>query len=93
MAAGFDPVAFWQITPRLFDLHMRGATKRLQREAEIENRSAYNTAALTGGAMAGRLPRYESVFRQPLRAGARQSSEVLEANLRALAKAWGATSS
>ena len=91
MAAGFDPAAFWCITPRLYDLHMRGALKRLEREAETINRHAYNSAALSAGAMKGKLPKYEQVFRAPIKPGAAQSADVLEANLRAMARAWGAT--
>lgn len=90
VAAGFDPAAFWGITPRLFDLHMRGAVKRLEREAETLNRHAYNSAALSAGAAAGKLPKYDKVFGKALKPGVAQSAEVLEANLRALARAWGA---
>lgn len=35
MAAGFDPVAFWLQTPRLYGAAMAGAAKRIQREAEL----------------------------------------------------------
>lgn len=90
IAAGFDPAAFWGLTPRMMDLHMQGAVRLLQREAETINRHAYNAAALTGAAMAGKLPRFDTVFRQKLRPGAAQPAEVLDANLRALARAWGA---
>lgn len=70
---------------------MQGAIKRMEREAEAANLQTYNGAALTGAAMAGKLPKFERVFRPHLRAGAPQSSEILEANLRALARAWGAS--
>lgn len=90
MAAGFDPGSFWGLTLRLFDLHMRGAVKRIEREAEISNRHAWNNAAMTGAAMSGKLKRFDEVFRRRPKAGAVQSAEVMEANLRALAKAWGA---
>lgn len=90
VAAGFDPAAFWGLTPRLFDLHMQGAIKRFEREAEGSNRQTYNAAALTGAAMGGKLPKFEKVFRPRIKPGAAQPAEVLEANLRALARAWGA---
>lgn len=70
---------------------MQGAARRIEREAEISNRQAYNTAALAGAAFAGKLPRYDKVFRKPVQPGRPQSAAVLEANLRALAAAWGAT--
>lgn len=69
---------------------MRGAARRIERDAEVLNRHAWGNAAMTGAAMAGKLKPFEQVFRPKLQAGARQSAEVLEANLRALAKAWGA---
>lgn len=90
VAAGFDPSAFWALTPRLFDLYMQGAIKRFQREAEAANLQTYNVAALTGAAMAGKLPKFDRVFRPKIKPGVKQSAEVLEANLRALARAWGA---
>ena len=90
MAAGFDPDAFWRLTLRLYDLHMQGAVKRIERETEISNRHAWNNAAMTGAAMSGKLKRFDEVFRRRPKAGAVQSAEVMEANLRALARAWGA---
>ena len=76
---------------RMYDLHMRGAIRRMEREADAANHHAYNTAALTGGAMAGKLPQFDRVFRPRLKSGAVQSADVLQANLLALAKAWGAS--
>lgn len=70
---------------------MQGAIKRMEREAEARNLQTYNGAALTGAAMAGKLPKFDRVFRPPIKSGAAQSAEVLEANLRAMARAWGAT--
>ncbi|MFD2173977.1 hypothetical protein [Rhodobacter lacus] len=34
-AAGFEPGAFWGLTPRLLTIHLEGAAKRLQREREL----------------------------------------------------------
>lgn len=70
---------------------MRGAARRIEREIEISNRQAYNTAALTGAAFAGKMPKFDQAFRPKLAPGKPQSAAVLEANLRALAIAWGAT--
>ena len=57
----------------------------------MRNRTAWNTAALCGMAMAGKLPRYEDVF--PPRAARQQqvqTAEQQEVALRLLAAAWGA---
>jgi len=69
---------------------MRGASRRIERNIEISNRQSYNTAALTGAAFAGKLPKFEQAFRLKPARGQPQSAAVLEANLRALAIAWGA---
>lgn len=74
---------------------MRGAAQRVEREIEMRNRQAYNAAALSGAAFAGKLPRFERAFRKQVavvraRSARPQPAAVLEANLRALAKAWGA---
>lgn len=93
VAAGFDPEAFWGLTFRTFDLHMRGAARRAEMQVESANRQAYNTAVLTGLAMVGKVPGYDKVFpearKKPVKAGAPQRAEVIEANLRLLAVAWG----
>lgn len=44
--AGFDPAAFWDITPRLYMLHMRGAEARLKREAQDRREQAWFIAYL-----------------------------------------------
>lgn len=71
---------------------MEGARARVEREIETANRTAWNTAALVGAAMAGKLPSYDKVFGRKLKPQAAQSAAVLDANLRALAIAWGAVS-
>lgn len=91
VAAGFDPLAFWQITPRLYDLHMQGVIKRIEREIEAQNRQAYHAAALTGLAMAGELPEFDKVFKPRRVAPVRPQSLVeLEANLVAIGISLGA---
>lgn len=59
-------------------------------EMAMRNRSAWNTAALTGAAMAGKLPRYDEVFgtSTPDHRGP-QSAEQQETALRVLAAVWG----
>lgn len=69
---------------------MDGARARIEREIETANRSAWNTAALVGAAMAGKLPSYDKVFGRKIKRQPAQSAAVLDANLRALAAAWGA---
>lgn len=71
---------------------MDGARARVEREIETANRTAWNTAALVGAAMAGKLPPYDKVFARKIQPQPAQSAAVLDANLRALAIAWGAVS-
>jgi hypothetical protein len=54
VAAGFDPAAFWGLTPRVYLVQMRGARKRAEAEARADRVLAYNTAALQ---RAKKLPR------------------------------------
>lgn len=90
IAAGFDPLAFWGLTPRLFDLHMQGAQARIERELETMNGHAYSIAALSGAAFAGQLPKFDKAFGRKLPAGKPQSYDALEASLGVMAVAWGA---
>lgn len=46
MAAGFDPDAFWRLTPRLYLIHMEGARKRMEREAKDTAWAVWHVAAL-----------------------------------------------
>lgn len=84
VAAGFDPAAFWFLTPRLYLVQMRGVRDRLKREQEDRAWSAWHIAALS---RVETLPEY-SVF-----VGDRpkvQPPEVQQQMLVALAQAWGA---
>lgn len=90
IAAGFDSLAFWSLTPRMFDLHMQGAHARIARELETMNHHAYSIAALSGAAFAGQLPKFDKAFGRKVPVGKPQSDDALEANLRVLAVAWGA---
>ena len=57
----------------------------------MRNRTAWNTAALCGMAMSGKLPKYEDVFPpRGSRNGQAQTPEQQEVALRLLAAAWGA---
>lgn len=46
IAAGFDPAAFWRLTPRLYVAHMHGAAARMGREHKERAWLAYHTAYL-----------------------------------------------
>jgi hypothetical protein len=46
VAAGFEAGRFWQITPKEFDREMRGARKRLEREADERMSLAWHIVAL-----------------------------------------------
>ncbi|MDF3606129.1 hypothetical protein PE067_08305 [Paracoccus sp. DMF-8] len=64
---------------------------RLKIEMTMRNRSAWNTAALVGSAMAGKLPRFDEFFRSDTAVDrGPQSPEQQEAALRVLAATWGA---
>lgn len=91
IAAGFPPDEFWALTPRLYALQMRAALERMKIEMTMRNRTAWNTAALVGAAMVGKLPRYHEFFRteETVQRGP-QSPEQQDAALRVLAAAWGA---
>lgn len=77
---------------RLYALQMQAHRDRLRLAAEMRNRSAWNTAALTGAAFAGKLRGYDSYFSasDPRQSGP-QTPEQLEAALHVLAAAWGAS--
>ncbi len=69
---------------------MDGARQRIELEIEMRNRQAWNTAAMVGGAMVGKLAPYEKVFGARLAPGREQSEDVMQAMCNALAIAWGA---
>lgn len=46
IAAGLPPGRFWKITPRLFDLELRGAARRLDREHNLAAFVAWHAAYL-----------------------------------------------
>jgi hypothetical protein len=62
--AGFDPDTFWHQTPRSFQVAMEGVRKRLEREAEMQFRQAYETASFTAVAMAGKLKKIEHYLKK-----------------------------
>lgn len=65
---------------------MEGAARRIERQADSRNLQAYNMAKLMGA----KLPEFNQVFRKRPKPGMAQPGDVLEANLWALARAWGA---
>jgi len=85
VAAGFDPAAFWSLTPRLYFVQMQGARDRLQREQRDRSWLAWHVAALM---RADQIPDFtqfvEGVATKP------QTPEMQKAMVLALARAWGA---
>ncbi|MDG3040436.1 hypothetical protein [Roseicyclus marinus] len=89
VAAGFDPLAFWRLTPRLYQHHMRGAQQRAEREHQGRAWLAWHTAALTRVA---KLPKFEAVA-GPSAASPRkrrQTPEEVARNLKMLGASWNA---
>ena len=92
LKAGYAGERFWGLTPRLYAIEIHAALERLRLEMTMRNRTAWNTAALVGAAMAGKLPRYDEFFPVEAEADSKgpQTAEQLEVALRALAASWGA---
>lgn len=64
--AGFSPDAFWHQSPATFQLAMEGVRKRLEREAEADVRLAWQVAAMSAAAQAGKLkPLRHYLAKQP----------------------------
>ncbi|MGJ0236986.1 hypothetical protein ACQEPB_00495 [Novosphingobium fluoreni] len=78
-----DPDAFWQHTPRSFQLVMRGVRKRMKREAEDRITLAWQTGAFTGATQSksGLKPLNHYLRRPP----AMMTAAEMLANMRALA--------
>lgn len=92
LKAGYAPEGFWELTPRLYAIQIHAALERIKVEMTMRNRTAWNTAALFGAAMAGKMPRYDEFFQTDGREDrGPQSPEQMEAALRVLAASWGAT--
>jgi hypothetical protein len=89
--AGFDPAAFWCLSPRLYLHQMRAAAQRRRHEAEARAWLAWHTGALARDGV--KLPdAAEFIDRAAGRRApvAPQGPEVLQAMCDALAAAWGA---
>lgn len=56
ISAGFDPDAFWRLTPRLYLVHMRGAAARREIEQSEREWLAWHIAGLS---RMQKLPRFE----------------------------------
>jgi hypothetical protein len=59
VSLGFDPERFWQITLREVDREMRGARKRLEREADERMSLAWHIVALD---RTKKLPKLETLL-------------------------------
>lgn len=86
-AAGFDPAAFWELSPRLFVAQMRGAVRRNENRRNAGIADAWLTAALS---RAKRMPKLERLLVRRLQPQRAQSREIMQAMCDALAAAWGA---
>lgn len=82
IAAGLDPARFWDLTPRLYMIEMRGADRR----ARIER------AYVWWGAMLPHLKKPMSLqdFVDPPRVERIQTPVQMQAMCDALAASWGA---
>lgn len=79
-----DPALFWSLTPRHFQVVMRGVRHRMKAEAENRIAQAWQTAAFTGATQskAGLKPLAHYLKRPPVR----MSSASMLANMRMLAR-------
>ncbi|RMC37494.1 hypothetical protein [Paracoccus alkanivorans] len=60
VSAGFDPVGFWSLTPRLYLAQMKGANARIEREAREAAWHAWHVAAFT---RARKLPKLDKILK------------------------------
>ncbi|MBR9840208.1 MAG: hypothetical protein GYB50_20295 [Rhodobacteraceae bacterium] len=78
VAAGFDPAAFWSLTPRLYLAQMRGARRRMEEQDTGSLHLAWLTAALM------RTQKFPSLKKLLRRHGARDTADDLKSKLTAL---------
>lgn len=62
VAAGFDPEAFWDLTPRLYLLHMQARARQADQAARDATSAAWLTAALV---RAAKLPKLSRLLKAP----------------------------
>ena len=67
IGAGLPPERFWDITPRLYIIELRGARKRLEREQSERVEAAWITAALTRSAKLPKLDKLLGIKARPRR--------------------------
>ena len=89
VSVGFDPAAFWRLTPRLYVAHMKGAEARLEREHKGRAWLAWHGEALNRTKRMPPFDKFSGAKKPPPKA---QSPDVLQAMCDALAKAWGSSS-
>lgn len=87
VAAGFDPAAFWELTPRLYLIHMMGSRDRMENE---QSKLAWLAWHIAGLQRMKDLPDPQRFISGTLASTQRQSPEQLQAMCNALAAAWGA---
>lgn len=64
--AGLDPGAFWGLSLRLYQIHMRGASARIERQQDEAKAMAWLNAGL---ARATKLPPLAKVLERPGKEG------------------------
>jgi hypothetical protein len=87
IAAGLPPDRFWTLTPRLFDIEMRGAANRIERERNDGIANAWLGATL---ARAKRIPSLQKLISPKSRRARPQSTIEKQAMFDAMAASWGA---
>ncbi len=86
-AAGYDPAAFWSLSPRLYLAHMRAAAARAEQEHQQAAWMAWHIAALMRQET---LPDFDKFASGANAKPTIQHPLELQANLEVLAGAWGA---
>lgn len=85
IAAGYDPAAFWHLTPRQIARYMKAARIKTERQYVLAMSAAWHTAAL---GRIKRMPKFEK-FVSPKKQAAPQSSKSIQLSGLQLAAAWG----
>jgi len=87
IVAGFDPAAFWCLSPRLYLAHMKAANERRRAEQHSAAWLAWHTAGLH---RAPKFPEFADFANPATAVVAEQTPEQLQTMFNALAIAWGA---
>jgi len=88
ISAGLPPDRFWDLTPRLYMLEMKGAAKRIERDSRSALEAAWLGAKLQ---RAAKIPTLEKLLPPNKSRGRRQSRAELQAMFDAMAAQMKAT--